>query len=109
MSKMKPYKRAVAVTGSYTDSNGDEKKRYTNIGTLFQYDDGGLSLKLDSIPVGDGWNGFVSFYDIEEKRDSNRSGGSSSSRGREDGFSGGRGAVDDFSDDVPFVTQWSLT
>ena len=101
MSKMKPYKRAVAVTGSYTDSNGDEKKRYTNIGTLFQYDDGGLSLKLDSIPVGDSWNGFVSFYDIEEKRDSNRGGSSGPSRGREDSFSGGSRFVDDDSS-VPF-------
>ena len=32
--------------------------------------------------------------------DSNRSGGSSSSRGRDDGFSGGRGAVED--SDIPF-------
>lgn len=65
---MKPYKRAVAVTGSYTDRSGNEKKRYANVGTLFQYDDGGLTLKLDSIPVGDGWNGFLSFYDIEDKK-----------------------------------------
>lgn len=65
---MKPHKRAVAVTGSYTDRQGAEKKRYTTIGTLFQYDDGGLSLKLDSIPVGDGWNGFISFYDFEDRK-----------------------------------------
>lgn len=64
---MKPHKRAVAVTGSYTDRQGNEKKRYTNVGTLFQYDDGGFALKLDSVPVGDGWNGFISFYDIEER------------------------------------------
>jgi len=37
----------------------------------------------------------------EEKRDSNRGGGSSSSRGREDGFSGRGGFVDDDSS-VPF-------
>lgn len=64
---MKPYKRAVAVTGTY-ESRGETKKRYTNLGTLFQYDDGGFALKLDSVPVGDGWNGFISFYDIEEKQ-----------------------------------------
>lgn len=63
---MKPHKRAVAVTGTY-EVRGETKKRYTNVGTLFQYDDGGFSLKLDSVPVGDGWNGFISFYDIEEK------------------------------------------
>jgi len=64
---MKPYRRAVATTGTYTDRQGNEKKRYTNVGTLFQYDDGGFTLKLDSIPVGEGWNGFISFYEIEEK------------------------------------------
>lgn len=65
---MKPHKRAVAVTGTYTDRTGAEKKRYTNVGTLFQYDDGGFALKLDSIPVGDGWNGFISFYDLEDRK-----------------------------------------
>ena len=65
---LKPYKKAVATTGTYTDRQGNEKKRYVNVGTLFQYDDGGLTLKLDSLPVGDGWNGFISFYDIEDKR-----------------------------------------
>lgn len=68
MAKMTPYKRAVCVTGSYQDRNGQEKKRYVNVGTLFQYDDGGFALKLDTIPVGQGWNGFVSFYDIEDTR-----------------------------------------
>ena len=41
-----------------------------------------------------------------QRRDSNRGGGSSSSRGRDDGFSGGRGAVEDrtqgLDDDLPF-------
>lgn len=66
MAKMTPCKRAVATVGSYTDNQGNEKKRYVNVGTLFQYDDGGFALKLDSIPV-NGWNGFISFYDIEAK------------------------------------------
>lgn len=77
---MKPYKRAVATTGTYTDNSGAEKKRYVNVGTLFQYDDGGFALKLDSIPVGAGWNGFLSFYDIEAK-----DGGDARPRGA-DGF-----------------------
>lgn len=87
MSKMKPYKRAVAVTGTY-EVRGETKKRYTNVGTLFQYDDGGLALKLDSVPVGDGWNGFVSFYDIEDKKDAKPSGGSAPHH--------------DINDDIPF-------
>lgn len=69
MAKMTPFKRAAASTGSYTDRNGDTKKRWVNVGTLFKYEDGGLSLKLESVPVGEGWNGFISFFDIEDKRD----------------------------------------
>lgn len=65
---MKPHKKAVAVTGTY-ESRGETKKRYANVGTLFQYDDGGLALKLDTVPVGDGWNGFISFFDLDEKKD----------------------------------------
>lgn len=67
MSKMTPYRRAVAVTGTYTDRQGNEKKRYVNVGTLFQYEDGNLTLKLESLPVS-GWNGFLSFYEIEDRK-----------------------------------------
>ena len=49
----------VAVTGKYTDNGGNEKKRYTNIGVVFESDKG-LSIKLESIPVG--WDGWASFY-----------------------------------------------
>lgn len=88
MSKMTPHKRAVAVTGTYTDRNGSEKKRYTTIGTLFRYDDGNFSLKIDAVPVGQGWNGFVSFYDLEERKT-----GSETSTGT---------ASPDLNDEVPF-------
>jgi hypothetical protein len=90
MSKMKPYKKAVVVTGTY-ESGGETKKRYANVGTLFQYDDGGFALKLDTLPVGDGWNGFVSFFDLEDKKEkpAQSSGGT-------------RTAAYDLSDDVPF-------
>jgi hypothetical protein len=62
----KPYKKAVATIGKYT-KDGVEKKRYLQIGTLFQQDDGSLSLKLEGIPVGPEWSGWVSFYDLEKK------------------------------------------
>lgn len=45
----------VAVTGSYTDRNGVEKRRYMNCGAVFETEKG-LSLKIEAIPVGfDGW------------------------------------------------------
>lgn len=63
---MKPYKRAVA-TINYVQ-RGEQKKRYQGVGTLFQRDDGSLTLKLEALPLGEGWNGFLNFYDIDEKR-----------------------------------------
>jgi hypothetical protein len=97
---MKPYKRAVAVTGSYTDRSGAEKKRYTNVGTLFRYDDGGFALKLDSVPVGEGWNGFVSFFDIEDKREGQPVGGTASGDGKREAAP--------LDDEIPFLTSNSI-
>jgi len=106
MAKMTPHKKAVAVTGSYTDRQGNEKKRYTNVGTLFQYDDGGFALKIDSIPVGGEWNGFVSFFDLDEKRSAGAAQGGAQRGG------GGSGPREDFSadldDQIPFATPYGL-
>ena len=45
----------VAITGKYQDRDGNEKNRYTNIGVVIETSKG-LSLKLESIPIGfDGW------------------------------------------------------
>lgn len=63
---MKPIKRIVATVGEYTNKNGETKKNYVNIGTLFERPDGSQTVKLESIPLG--WNGWASFYDIEEKQ-----------------------------------------
>lgn len=94
---MTPYKRAVAITGSYKDRSGNEKKRYTPVGTLFQYDDGGFALKLDAAPIGgEGW---ISFFDLDQKAKPQGGGGS--------------GAREDFGSDVdgdqiPFATPYGL-
>lgn len=46
----------VAVTGKYTDAQGQEKSRYLNIGVILTTKTGGFALKLEAIPVGwDGW------------------------------------------------------
>lgn len=51
---MKPFKRAVAIVGKYTDRDGYEKQRYVTVGTLFKdpIDPEKLSLKLDAFPAG---------------------------------------------------------
>jgi len=46
----------MASTGSYTDKNGDEKRRWMKCGIVMTTKTGGLALKLEAVPVGsDGW------------------------------------------------------
>lgn len=54
---------AVATVGTYKDASGQERKRYANVGTVFENEDGRLSLKLDTVPVGPGWSGYIQFFD----------------------------------------------
>jgi hypothetical protein len=42
---------ATIVTGQYTDNQGQQKKSYLTIGTLFVYQNGSMSLKLDALPT----------------------------------------------------------
>lgn len=58
---------AVATVGEYKDKSGDTKKRYVNVGAVFENDRGDLSLKLETIPVGPNWSGWVSFYPPKER------------------------------------------
>lgn len=46
----------MASTGSYTDKNGQEKKRWVKCGIVMSTKTGGLALKMETMPVGsDGW------------------------------------------------------
>ena len=65
--KAKKFKKLVAVIGSYTDSAGKEKKQYQNCGTLFAREDGGFTVKLDALPLGD-FNGWIACYDFDDQR-----------------------------------------
>lgn len=58
---------AVATIGEYKDRNGETKKRYINVGSVFENDKGSLSLKLDSVPVSPEWSGWISFYEPKER------------------------------------------
>lgn len=46
----------IAVVGEYTDAQGNPKKRFAKVGTLWDKGQQGISLKIDNIPVTwDGW------------------------------------------------------
>ena len=59
----------VAITGKYTDKDGNEKSRYTNIGVVLETSKG-LSLKLESIPVG--WDGWAGLYEPKPEQGQQR-------------------------------------
>lgn len=59
---MKKIYDAVAVVGTYKTNDGDEKKRYVNVGSVFEGEKG-MSLKLDAVPIGPDFNGWISFYE----------------------------------------------
>jgi hypothetical protein len=63
---MKPIKKATAVIGKYIDKqSGQEKSSYIRVGQLFQRDDGSLCMKMEAIPAGSAWNGWINFYDLD--------------------------------------------
>lgn len=64
---MKKIKNIVVITGTYTNKDGQEKKRYQTIGSLFE-DGENFKIKLDTIPIVDGgWTGWANCYELEER------------------------------------------
>jgi hypothetical protein len=55
----------VVVTQRY-ERNGEEKKRYINIGSVFDGEKG-MSVKLDTIPLG--WDGWAQFYEPKPREE----------------------------------------
>lgn len=60
----------VATVGKYTDrQTGEEKKQYLTVGKGFTDEQGRQSLKLNALPVGPEWSGWVSLYPAKTKQD----------------------------------------
>lgn len=57
----------VATIGEYTDAQGQKKKRYATCGKCFTDEQGRQSIKIDVIPVGTAWSGWLSLYPVEKK------------------------------------------
>lgn len=57
-----PVFDAMYKSGSYVDNEGNTKGRYLKVGTVFQDDEGRMSMILDSVPVGAQAPVWVSFF-----------------------------------------------
>lgn len=63
MAGLKKVKSLVATMGKYTDTLGNEKSRYITIGSMFEREDGTICLKLDALPIGGEFSGWVNCYE----------------------------------------------
>lgn len=48
---------------------GKDKPRYHNVGILLIKDDGKMSIKLNTIPAGNTWNGWLSVFNQKPKEE----------------------------------------
>lgn len=60
----------VAAGRPYTTRDGQDKKQWINAGRAVQWDDGGISIELTAVPVGNWWDGKLSLFVQEEKQQS---------------------------------------
>ena len=78
----------VAIVGK----RSDDKPNYVNCGVVIQTDKG-FSLKLNSIPAGNEWNGWFSLFEPRPKDGSSKPTAPAAS---------GPPPADDLNDDIPF-------
>ena len=63
---MQKFKSIVVVTGTYKNRDGQEKKRYQTIGSVWVDNKDNYKIKIDTIPLMDGgWNGWANCYEPE--------------------------------------------
>ena len=87
----------VATVGTYKDrQSGEDKKRYQNVGSAFTDDDGRISIKLDAVPVGPEWSGWLSLYLPKDDR------GQARQERRDSAPSGNRADTIEYHTDIPF-------
>lgn len=59
----------AAAVGSY-EKNGEQKKRYANLGSAFTDEEGRVSIKLDTVPCSPDWNGWLTLFPIKKREGS---------------------------------------
>jgi hypothetical protein len=70
---MRKIKDACVSTGEYTTQSGETKKRWANVGSMFESDDGRIYVKLEVMPFPKiGKDGspelWISFFDPKDRQ-----------------------------------------
>lgn len=93
----------VAAGKPYQSRDGQDKKQWINAGRAVQWDDGGISIELTAVPVGNWWDGKLSLFVQEEKQQGGNGGGqrqqSTQQQRQQQGNQGGGNFNDE---DLPF-------
>jgi hypothetical protein len=63
----RPTHDIVATLGEYTAPDGTKKKRYHPCGKAFTNEKGQVSLKIDALPCGPEWSGWLSLYPVKDE------------------------------------------
>jgi hypothetical protein len=93
---MKKIKNLLASNGTYINKDGEEKSRWVTVGGLFE-DGNKTTIKIDSIPVGGNWNGWLTLVDPDQHEKSQRQ-----TQGQPRQQSRQGSGFDDMPDDIPF-------
>ena len=64
----------IAAGRKYKDRNGDEKTHWVQCGSIFRKDNGAMYIKLDAIPTGNEWSGWLTVkpFDPKSRKESPR-------------------------------------
>jgi len=101
MSSKKKYD-LVAKVGEY-ELNGEKKARWFTCGAVFENEKGQLSAKLNGIPVGMDWNGWLNFSIPNEQKSGGQTSSAASSSAKVSAPEGKNDAQkQEDTDDLPF-------
>jgi len=65
----------VAAGKPYQSRDGQDKKQWINAGRAVQWDDGGISIELNAVPVANWWDCKLSLFEQQEGQQGGNGGG----------------------------------
>ena len=100
----------VVYCRKYQNKNGEEKKDYINVGSLFIKDDGGISIALKpwidlSAFAKDGWDVWLQVYDRKEKGKKGATAATAAAPATQAPQAGKRGSLENAPAEVQEVAQ----